>query len=198
MGRENTPVSSQASPRKHISCLGPQVRVLPIVSFFFVALSLVICFICPDTQRIISALLPSRQALLYSQPIPTIGLWSELDCLRQPRQSVKMSSPFSQNIPMPAGFLSLAPTTSASYPLAQKPKRAPTAATSETAALPLTTTALAQVAAEVADATKLRTSSLSSDGSKSGAGLRFLKLGPVHQGEHLDGSRGDWHELAVE
>ncbi|OIW25983.1 hypothetical protein CONLIGDRAFT_635749 [Coniochaeta ligniaria NRRL 30616] len=104
-----------------------------------------------------------------------------------------MSSPVSQRIPMAAGFLSLAPTTSASYPLTPKPRPTPTSET----ALPLTTTALAQATAEVVD-TKQRTSSLSSDGSKSGAGLRFLKLGPVHQGEHLDGAKGDWHDLAVE
>lgn len=93
---------------------------------------------------------------------------------------------------MPAGFLSLAPATSASYPKTAKPE--PTSA----ATLPLTTSALTQATAdEAADTAKLRTSSLSSDGSKSGAGLRFLKLGPVHYGEHLDGAKDDWND-AVE
>ncbi|KAJ9143943.1 hypothetical protein NKR19_g6674 [Coniochaeta hoffmannii] len=103
----------------------------------------------------------------------------------------------SRRIPGPAGFLSLAPTTSSSYPVTPKPRTASTP-TSEPSALPLTTTTLAQVPAAVPVEPKPRTESLSSDGSKSGAGLRFLKLGPVHQGEHLDGAKGDWHELAVE
>jgi hypothetical protein len=94
---------------------------------------------------------------------------------------------------MAAGFLSLAPATSSSYPITQKTRPTQTPET----ALPLTAAALAQATDEAADA-KQRTSSLSSDGSKSGAGLRFLKLGPVHQGEHLDGAKGDWHDLAVE
>lgn len=94
----------------------------------------------------------------------------------------------STQIRAPSSFLSLAPTTSASYPQTPPPRTTPT----------LTTSALAQALAGT-DSDKPRTSSLSSDGSnKSGAGLRFLKLGPVHYGEHLDGAKGDWHEVAVE
>ncbi|KAH8159666.1 hypothetical protein CIB48_g8574 [Xylaria polymorpha] len=39
-----------------------------------------------------------------------------------------------------------------------------------------------------------RSSSVSSAGST----LRVLKLGPVHYGEHPDGHRDDFHEVAVE
>jgi hypothetical protein len=120
--------------------------------------------------------------------------------------NITSTMPSSVRIPMPAGFLSLAPTTSSSYPLAATKSAVPasTPASSEPdaadAALPLTPTALAQVpVVVVADATKQRTESHSSTGSsQSGAGLRYLKLGPVHQGEHLDGAKGDWHEAAVE
>lgn len=42
-----------------------------------------------------------------------------------------------------------------------------------------------------------RTSSLSSTSSASGSGLRFLKLGPVQNGEHPDDCKGDFHEVAV-
>lgn len=66
----------------------------------------------------------------------------------------------------PQMFLSLAPTTSASYPTAEsiKPATHPR-----------------------------RSSSQSSSGS-----LRFLKLGPVHWGEHVDAHKDDYHEVAVE
>ncbi|KAI1392717.1 uncharacterized protein F4822DRAFT_425923 [Hypoxylon trugodes] len=65
----------------------------------------------------------------------------------------------------PLTFLSLAPTTSASYPTAQsiKPAMHPR-----------------------------RSSSQSSVGS-----LRFLKLGPVHYGEHPGEHKEDYHEVAV-
>ncbi|KAI1406781.1 hypothetical protein F5Y13DRAFT_9699 [Hypoxylon sp. FL1857] len=70
----------------------------------------------------------------------------------------------------PQMFLSLAPTTSASYPTAQsiKPALGPR-----------------------------RSSSQSSASSTSGS-LRFLKLGPVHWGEHPDEHKEDYHEVAVE
>lgn len=85
----------------------------------------------------------------------------------------------------PSNFLSLAPNTSDSYPRAQKTKEAEQ---------PLTAETLAEVTKK--DETKRRTSSLSSDGSKNG--FRFLKLGPVHYGEHQDESKGDFFEVAVE
>ncbi|KAK4193389.1 hypothetical protein QBC35DRAFT_104624 [Podospora australis] len=84
----------------------------------------------------------------------------------------------------PSTFLSLAPKTSDSYPRAQQAKTV-------AAAAPLTAEALA----EVPDAnSKRRASSLSSDASK----FRFLKLGPVHWGEHRDEDKTDFHEVAVE
>ncbi|KAK1963263.1 hypothetical protein LY78DRAFT_660499 [Colletotrichum sublineola] len=79
-----------------------------------------------------------------------------------------MSSPVDSSV-----FLSLAPTTSSSYPF----RAQPTADAAEPAPI------------------KRRTSSVSSDASKNGAasGLRFLKLGPVHYGEHPDEHQSDWH-----
>jgi hypothetical protein len=79
----------------------------------------------------------------------------------------------------PSTFLSLAPTTSASYP--QRPKSK------------LTSGALAQV--PVSPELKQRTSSMSSDRS---AGFRFLRLGPVHWGEHQDDNKTDWNDVVVE
>ncbi|KAK3393732.1 hypothetical protein B0H63DRAFT_516902 [Podospora didyma] len=92
----------------------------------------------------------------------------------------------------PSAFLSLAPSTSDSYPRTQKSKQPskPDALTAE---------ALADVPKQdesAMDIMKRRTSSLSSDGSKSR--LRFLKLGPVHWGEHQDDHKDDFHEVAVE
>ncbi|GKT43246.1 uncharacterized protein ColSpa_03427 [Colletotrichum spaethianum] len=80
-----------------------------------------------------------------------------------------MSSPVDSSV-----FLSLAPTTSSSYPF-----KAQQTAAAVTEPAPL----------------KRRTSSVSSDASKNGAasGLRFLKLGPVHYGEHPDEHKSDWH-----
>ncbi|KXH68890.1 hypothetical protein CSAL01_13715 [Colletotrichum salicis] len=84
-----------------------------------------------------------------------------------------MSSPVDNSV-----FLSLAPTTSSSYPFRQQQQQ--TAAVTAAEPAPL----------------KRRTSSMSSDGSKEGGaatGLRFLKLGPVHYGEHPDEHKSDWH-----
>lgn len=82
----------------------------------------------------------------------------------------------------PSTFLSLAPNTSDSYPRAPKAKSAGTPPTS------------AVLAAEG----KPRTSSVESDGAKNPSMRRFLKLGPVHWGEHQDDDhKGDWHEVAV-
>jgi len=70
----------------------------------------------------------------------------------------------------PSTFLSLAPATSPSYPQPRKSQRADSAG----------------------EATKRRSS------SGSAGGLRILKLGPVHWGEHLDDHQEDWHEVIVE
>lgn len=109
----------------------------------------------------------------------------------------------------PSTFLSLAPTTSASYPQQRSsppasivsPKIvaadvAATATTDSAAAAAVTETT--PLAAEELDASGLpkhrRSSSLASDESGN-AKLRFLKLGPVHWGEG-DG-KGDWSEVGV-
>ncbi|EPE10796.1 hypothetical protein F503_05891 [Ophiostoma piceae UAMH 11346] len=87
----------------------------------------------------------------------------------------------------PSFFLSLAPATSNSYPKKQESfsgGSAPVVA--------------ADAAAPVeADAKQRRSSSLSSTNSTA-PGLRILKLGPVHWGEHRDEHKGDWHEVAIE
>ncbi|KAK0747856.1 hypothetical protein B0T21DRAFT_277202 [Apiosordaria backusii] len=88
----------------------------------------------------------------------------------------------------PSTFLSLAPSTSESYPRNQQKQEATPA--------PLTAEALAAVPVvqQQQDEQKRRASSLSSDASK----FRFLKLGPVHWGEHQDGVKEDFYEVAVE
>ncbi|CAK7242072.1 MAG: hypothetical protein STHCBS139747_003549 [Sporothrix thermara] len=96
----------------------------------------------------------------------------------------------------PMFFLSLAPATSNSYPQKQ-------ASVPETPAVAEAVVAAdAPVAAEssvTVDPKQRRSSSLSSTGSNSASsGLRILKLGPVHWGEHLDDHKQDWHEVAIE
>lgn len=111
------------------------------------------------------------------------------------------------HISPPSTFLSLVPTTSASYPQQRpsppasivSPKIAAAdtaAATGESAAAVTETAPLATI--EELDATGIakqrRSSSLASSDSGN-AKLRFLKLGPVHFGEG-DG-KGDWSEVGV-
>jgi hypothetical protein len=96
----------------------------------------------------------------------------------------------------PHTFLSLAPTTSASYPVnpitkspvPKSPVQAPTDPTAAAATQATTPAVPAPSALEEALKTR-RSSSLSSDASGK---RRFLKLGPVHFGEG-DGN-GDWSE----
>ncbi len=86
-------------------------------------------------------------------------------------------------------FLALAPNTSSSYPREQR-KSIP---------LPLETdAAVAESAKEDDSAAKSRASSLSSENDQNTTVRRFLKLGPVHWGEHQDDHKGDWHDVAVE
>jgi len=86
----------------------------------------------------------------------------------------------------PHTFLSLAPTTSASYP------------TSPLAKSPVQTPSANSTTQESLDALLLKTrrsSSLASDASgNASVRRRFLKLGPVHFGE----GDGDWSEDVVE
>ncbi|KAK4245927.1 hypothetical protein C7999DRAFT_15930 [Corynascus novoguineensis] len=103
-------------------------------------------------------------------------------------QAVEFTSATSEYRPRrPSAFLSLAPNTSESYPRAQRAKQPLTSETLAAATQPQNTTS-------DEEATKRRTSSLSSDASK----FRFLKLGPVHWGEHQDDHKADFHEVAVE
>lgn len=82
----------------------------------------------------------------------------------------------------PSTFLSLAPTTSTSYPQTPNQQLGP---------VPVNPDRTAK---------ESRSSSLGSDSAKntSAIGLRFLKLGPVHWGVHPSGDKGDWHDVAVE
>ncbi|EFW99463.1 hypothetical protein CMQ_7831 [Grosmannia clavigera kw1407] len=111
----------------------------------------------------------------------------------------------------PSFFLSLAPATSASYPRPKKAVVAPVgaavaAAVSEKKELSDSTTVVAAAMTSVEEAVpektsvkQRRSSSLSSsDSIKSGPVFRFLKLGPVHWGEHLDDHQQDWNEVAIE
>jgi hypothetical protein len=108
----------------------------------------------------------------------------------------------------PARFLSLAPTTSASYPSTpamkspapQSPVQAPTDSPNNTmaertSARALNATSTMPSAAVIDEALKTRrSSSLSSEGSTQKR--RFLKLGPVHFGE--GGGNNDWSEEALD
>lgn len=110
-----------------------------------------------------------------------------------PQLSQQSQQPTADRERRPSTFLSLAPSMSDSYPRTQKTKDIKVPA--------LTADALTQATKEgevspVVVAKQHRTSSLSSDGSKTG--LRFLKLGPVHWGEHQGEGQADWHEVAVE
>ncbi|KAH7391235.1 hypothetical protein BKA64DRAFT_677146 [Cadophora sp. MPI-SDFR-AT-0126] len=88
-------------------------------------------------------------------------------------------------------FLSLAPTTSASYPLT---KALPAAKTVTTESKPVVSEEALALATPALPVEKTRrSSSLSSDGSLMQK-RRFLKLGPVHFGA----SDGDWSEEVVE
>jgi len=104
-------------------------------------------------------------------------------------------------------FLSLAPTTSASYPLTpvkspapQSPFQAATDTPNNTMADATPTRALNTMAAMPSAAVideslkTRRSSSLSSDGSN--VKRRFLRLGPVHFGE--GGGKEDWSEEVVD
>ncbi|KAL1900164.1 hypothetical protein Sste5346_002474 [Sporothrix stenoceras] len=99
----------------------------------------------------------------------------------------------------PSFFLSLAPATSSSYPQRKASVPEVDAAPVVAAATVTAPAPTEPVAAAAVDAKQRRSSSLSSTGSNStSTGLRILKLGPVHWGEHLDESKHDWHEVVIE
>jgi hypothetical protein len=112
------------------------------------------------------------------------------------------------HIRRPSTFLSLTPTTSASYPQ-QRPSPPASIVSPKIAAADVAATTTTESAAAVTETAPLaaveevddsglpkhrRSSSLASDDSGN-AKLRFLKLGPVHWGEG-DG-KGDWSEVGV-
>lgn len=102
-----------------------------------------------------------------------------------------------------SGFLTLAPVVSESYPRCRQQS-----VSHLTRPLPLTpgphpepeispSLGSVSVASSVMSMPKTRrSSSMSSDGSTgSKSRFRFLKLGPVHWGEHQGEHKEDWHEL---
>ncbi|KAJ2904512.1 hypothetical protein MKZ38_007844 [Zalerion maritima] len=111
-----------------------------------------------------------------------------------------------------SNFLTLAPTTSESFP--QNPRSRHQSISHLTRPLPLTHGPLpADPAAVVSPPRSMssslislseatpksrRSSSMSSDSSSSKGRLRFLKLGPVHWGEHQGDHKEDWHEIDEE
>jgi len=94
---------------------------------------------------------------------------------------------------IPHTFLSLAPTTSASYPITPVTKlpvpKSPVTDPTQTAAAAQASPVVPSPDAIDEVLKTRRSSSLSSDGSSK---RRYLKLGPVHFGEG-DG-KGDWSE----
>lgn len=125
-------------------------------------------------------------------------------------------------LPSLTGFLTLAPATSASYPTHRRTKSSPSVdnvaastlvsptphaqatatAQSDPEEVVAEPVALAAVAAPIIPTSAekelelkvRRSSSLSSEGSNGTARkLKFLRLGPVHHGEHVEGD-GDWSE----
>jgi len=103
-------------------------------------------------------------------------------------------------LPQLTNFLSLAPTTSASYPSSPKSKLPLPATTLPPALAPENAGAEASpIIPEVLDMKIRRSSSSGSDESVSGSPTqrrRFLKLGPVHFGMDGDG-KGDWSEEVI-
>ncbi|RDW87770.1 hypothetical protein BP5796_03464 [Coleophoma crateriformis] len=84
----------------------------------------------------------------------------------------------------PMQFLSLAPTTSSSYPATPAMKSPSLAAEKQEPAL-------------VTEANEAKIRRSSSSASSNVGGMRFLKLGPVHFGADY-GNEGDWSEVVVE
>lgn len=127
----------------------------------------------------------------------------------QINQLAQQAQPFVQPQRRPSNFLPLAPATSDSYPR-QRPRQMSesqiikplqlTAGPPVEESMPLSPAQSQQQLSEAVAVKTRRTSSMSSDGSSSGrsARLRYLKLGPVHWGEHQDESQADWHEIEAD
>jgi len=97
------------------------------------------------------------------------------------------SSSSSFKVDRPLGdFLTLAPTVSASYP------------TKEQAESPVSTALSSpDPAASAGNAFGRRRSSTTSSSSSQPQSLRFLKLAPVHYGQHVGQENVDFHEVAT-
>jgi hypothetical protein len=103
---------------------------------------------------------------------------------------------------LPHTFLSLAPTTSASYPVPRKlfPVTEASRVWTEVREINATTASIATPEVIGHDMLNARRSSSMSSEASAGASpsqrKRFLRLGPVHQGEHID-ENGDWSEEVI-
>lgn len=86
-------------------------------------------------------------------------------------------------------FLSLAPSTSSSYPQAAPPAHRDSVGSGSSPPSSVPDPSSAAAAAEEAQEPRRRSSS-------STEGPKILKLGPVHWGEHLDEHKDDFHHLA--
>jgi len=103
---------------------------------------------------------------------------------------------------LPHNFLPLSPTTSAFYPVSRKIKPAVEAAKATTAEDKQADITLSIISAPQVSGQEMwnasRSSSMSSEASCASPGQRqrFLRLGPVHDGEHAD-ENGDWSEEVI-
>ncbi|KAL8419889.1 hypothetical protein RB594_002881 [Gaeumannomyces avenae] len=122
-------------------------------------------------------LVPTQSHSSPSSPAAEAGLSGFLQLV--PAQSIPYSPSAAATERRLSSFLSLAPTQSASYPQAQRSLQQ------------ARTAAAAPKALEAEMYRQRRSSSLSSVGSSAG-GIRFLKLGPVHWGEHQEDHQGDF------
>ncbi|KAK3336760.1 hypothetical protein B0T19DRAFT_437483 [Cercophora scortea] len=114
------------------------------------------------------------------------------DEIRRLSEQAQPFAPAGTHLRRPSTFLSLAPKTSESYPRTQQQQAKPKEPIALTADALAAATKQDEASAALA---KQRTSSLSSNGSKQ---FRYLKLGPVHWGEHQDSHQGDWHEVVID
>jgi hypothetical protein len=139
----------------------------------------------PKVSKTKTTTSPSSNPFLLFYPIERIKMASqnsqnELLSMALSGQENMVTATEEREQERPHTFLSLAPTTSASYPVKSTTKT-PTSPVSPRAA-PVDS-----------DLKTRRSSSTTSDGSLM-AKRRFLKLGPVHHGE----GDGDWSEEVVE
>ncbi|RDA89055.1 hypothetical protein CP532_2264 [Ophiocordyceps camponoti-leonardi (nom. inval.)] len=95
------------------------------------------------------------------------------------------------NARLPAGFLTLAPTTSSSYPRVQTSH----SASSSSAPSPTSESSPPHHSASSSRRCSSSSSGTTTTTTTTTGSYRFLKLGPVHWGEHLGDDKGDFFFL---